>query len=202
MRRSRLASSCSQGEASLSVGPVPKLIVILRSLPCRATVIWRRFFDTPADFDVALRRWLPANAQLEIIFFPLFMDNTLTALVIEDDTPMNASIVRALESAGFQTESAYDGEEGLEKLNKNTYSAVVLDLSMPVVDGYAVLARWKTIKNPETPSYVLTGTRFERVQLADELGATRSFDKSQCSPREVVDVILRDLEQKRPPASE
>ena len=66
-----------------------------------------------------------------------------TILVIEDD-PRAASLLRVqLESAGFQVEVAHSGEGGLRRAAALQPRAVVLDVLLPDVDGWNLLARFK-----------------------------------------------------------
>jgi CheY-like chemotaxis protein len=61
-------------------------------------------------------------------------------LVVDDDDAVRESTCAVLESAGFETESAGNGEEALAKLGPGV-EAMVLDLFMPNVDGIEVLER-------------------------------------------------------------
>ncbi|MDD5750916.1 MAG: response regulator [Candidatus Peribacteraceae bacterium] len=116
-----------------------------------------------------------------------------TFLVIEDDRPTNDSLQRKLQKIGFETEGCFDGEQGLNKMNEKTYDGIMLDLMMPIKDGFAVLAKRSTTKNPTTPVYVLTSLGEEKCELARELGAKMTFIKSQMSAAEVIENIGKDM---------
>jgi two-component system alkaline phosphatase synthesis response regulator PhoP len=63
---------------------------------------------------------------------------------VVDDEPDFAGIVQQnLEKEGFEVEVAYDGEEGLEKVQANPPDAIVLDVMMPGKDGYQVCSELK-----------------------------------------------------------
>jgi DNA-binding response OmpR family regulator len=63
--------------------------------------------------------------------------------VVEDD-PRGADLLRIyLSEAGYSVEVARDGAEGLEKIRRLTPGAVVLDILLPKLDGWAVLTQVK-----------------------------------------------------------
>jgi two-component system alkaline phosphatase synthesis response regulator PhoP len=65
-------------------------------------------------------------------------------VLVVDDEPDFASIVQGnLEKEGFEVEVAYNGVEGLEKVEANPPDAIVLDVMMPEMDGYKMCARLK-----------------------------------------------------------
>src|SRR5262245_35335645 len=59
-------------------------------------------------------------------------------LIIEDDRSISESLSELLESEGYAVEVAYNGQEGLEALNKAPIlpCLILLDLMMPVKDGF------------------------------------------------------------------
>jgi CheY-like chemotaxis protein/anti-sigma regulatory factor (Ser/Thr protein kinase) len=66
-----------------------------------------------------------------------------TVLVVEDDAHSAELLVLYLEGAGYRTAVARDGAEGLELARKLRPRAIVLDVLLPRVDGWDVLARLK-----------------------------------------------------------
>jgi two-component system OmpR family response regulator len=61
-------------------------------------------------------------------------------LVVEDERDLAQTLRRALEEQDFAVDLAADGEEGLFKIREMTYDAVILDLMLPKLDGWAVLS--------------------------------------------------------------
>ena len=76
-------------------------------------------------------------------------------LVVEDERDLAETLRRALAEEEFAVDLAEDGEEGLFKIRELPYDAVILDLMLPRLDGWAVLeaARADGIR---TPVLVLT----------------------------------------------
>lgn len=65
-------------------------------------------------------------------------------ILIVDDEPDFSMIVQTyLEKEGFETELAYNGVEGFEKIKANPPDAIVLDVMMPEMDGYELCAALK-----------------------------------------------------------
>ena len=66
------------------------------------------------------------------------------ALIIEDDDPIRTMLSTIVRHQGMSVDTARDGVEAIENLDKDGYSLILLDLMMPRVDGYAVLAHMRT----------------------------------------------------------
>jgi len=65
-------------------------------------------------------------------------------ILVVDDEPDFALLVQGnLQKEGFDVDVAYNGVEGLEKINLNPPDAIVLDVMMPEKDGYEVCAELK-----------------------------------------------------------
>ena len=70
--------------------------------------------------------------------------NTQKRVLVVDDEPDFASIVQGnLEREGFAVDVAYNGVEGLEKVQANPPDAIVLDVMMPEKDGYEMCKELK-----------------------------------------------------------
>lgn len=76
-------------------------------------------------------------------------------LVVDDEPAVNDLICDALRLSGFRTQSAFDGLEALAVLRSTTPDLVVLDINMPRVDGFGVLARMREAGD-RTPVIILT----------------------------------------------
>jgi CheY-like chemotaxis protein len=60
-------------------------------------------------------------------------------LIVDDDDAIRALLLTVLRRRGFRLDSARNGADAIEKLALCRYSLVVLDLMMPVMNGYEVL---------------------------------------------------------------
>jgi two-component system response regulator MprA len=76
-------------------------------------------------------------------------------LVVDDDPALARTLRRALGIEGYAVECAGDGAEALQLLSGGSFDAVVLDVSMPRVDGLAVCRRMRE-RRDRTPVLMLT----------------------------------------------
>jgi DNA-binding response OmpR family regulator len=76
-------------------------------------------------------------------------------LVVEDERDLAQTLRRAFEEQDFAVDLAGDGEEGLFKIREMTYDAVILDLMLPKLDGWAVLSAARA-SGLRTPVLMLT----------------------------------------------
>jgi len=103
---------------------------------------------------------------------PTFEDATI--LIVEDTQMMRVLMSRYLKQAGFQNIiETQNGQEGLEALNAHQIDLILLDINMPVMDGYQALeairadAKWK-----ELPVIMITAVDdIESVARCIEMGA-------------------------------
>ncbi len=76
-------------------------------------------------------------------------------------------VERVLRREKFEVESARDGFEAIEKLARNDYATVLLDLMMPRVDGHGVLRYLDSAKADQAPPViVMTANLQSAVQTA------------------------------------
>jgi DNA-binding response OmpR family regulator len=101
-------------------------------------------------------------------------------LIIEDDKFFREFYSVKLKEQGFDVESAEDGEEGLQKIAANQPELILLDLIMPVKDGFDVLeSLGKQELTTKIPILVFsTLGQEDDVQKALKLGARGYTNKS------------------------
>ncbi|HUQ86444.1 MAG TPA: response regulator [Vicinamibacterales bacterium] len=94
-------------------------------------------------------------------------------LVAEDDDDLRGVLTASLTRNGHQVIQARDGAEALAAIERDQVDLIVLDLVMPNIDGFEVLARLKEIeKGAAIPVVVVTGTDRSTAELqALRLGA-------------------------------
>ena len=78
-------------------------------------------------------------------------------VLLADDNEATCTLITALLQREFTVDIANDGYEAIEKLKSRQYAAILLDLLMPVIDGFAVLEHLQR-ENPETLARVLVVT--------------------------------------------
>jgi two-component system OmpR family response regulator len=81
---------------------------------------------------------------------------TLRILVVEDDERLASSLHRGLEEAGMAVDTAGDGDEAVDMAATANYDVIVLDVMLPLRDGFAV-ARSLRDRRVSSPILMLTG---------------------------------------------
>jgi len=89
-------------------------------------------------------------------------------VLLADDNEATCTLITALLQSEFTVEIAADGSEAIEKLKRRKYSAILLDLLMPVVDGYGVLEflrkeRPELLPNVLVVTAALAGREMQRL---------------------------------------
>jgi len=107
-------------------------------------------------------------------------------LVIEDDAALRQSLARTFREEDFAVDTAEDGVEGLEKARLGPYDCIVLDVMLPRLDGWQLLARLRPACR--TPVLMLTARDAvpDRIRGLDQ-GAddylTKPFDPDELVAR-------------------
>lgn len=123
-----------------------------------------------------------------------------TLLLVEDDELLSRAYCDGLEKAGFAVVTATDGVEAEEMLQKTKPDIIVLDLVMPVKNGFEVLEdlRAKKEEYQNIPVVVLSVlAEWSDVKRAHELGAIDYLIKSQFSMQEVINRIAEHVRAAR-----
>jgi len=99
-----------------------------------------------------------------------------SVLVIEDDPDMRGLLVLMLEERGHHVLAASDGSEGLDLLRHETPDLILLDMKMPVMDGWEFARRYRQTHFDPSPIVVMTAAEDPR-QRAEEVGAAAWLGK-------------------------
>ncbi len=102
---------------------------------------------------------------------------TTSVLIVEDDDLISSFICRALIKLGHSVASASTGEDALERLTTGSIDLVLLDLTLPDIDGLEVLRRLRATGSA-VPVVVLTSRSDPKDRAAAvSLGANRYLVK-------------------------
>ena len=80
----------------------------------------------------------------------------MKVLIVDDERAIRYSLKEILEMENYQVETAENGEEGLQKAEKEKYDAIFCDIKMPVMDGTEMLSRIME-EGIETPVIMVSG---------------------------------------------
>jgi chemosensory pili system protein ChpA (sensor histidine kinase/response regulator) len=100
-------------------------------------------------------------------------------LLIDDSLSVRKFVGRMLERAGYQVDTAVDGEDGVKKATARRYNVIITDLEMPKLNGYEVIQTLRQRSNTKsTPIMVMTTRAGEKhQQAAMSLGASGYLTK-------------------------
>jgi two-component system OmpR family response regulator len=108
-------------------------------------------------------------------------------LVVEDNRDLNRQLVAVLSQAGYAVDAAFDGEEGHFLGDTEPYDAVILDLSLPKLDGLSVLENWRR-DDRNMPVLILTA----RDRWSDKVaGIDSGADDYVAKPFHVEEILAR-----------
>ncbi|NIF75603.1 MULTISPECIES: heavy metal response regulator transcription factor [Burkholderia] len=117
-------------------------------------------------------------------------------LVVEDEPKTGAYLKKGLEESGMSVDLAIDGADGLLLAEEEPYDVIVLDVMLPVLDGWAVLQRLRASK--ATPVLFLTA----RDDVEDRVrGLELGADDYLVKPFAFVELLarVRTLARRGPP---
>jgi DNA-binding response OmpR family regulator len=112
-------------------------------------------------------------------------DSPKRALVVDDDEPIRTMLAKVVERQNLAVDTARDGAEAIERLDKNDgYALVILDLMMPKVDGFAVL-RYMQEHHPDMVRCTIIASAVPEVEILKKFDGgvfrihAKPFDMSQ-----------------------
>ncbi|MDI1365839.1 MAG: response regulator [bacterium] len=104
-------------------------------------------------------------------------------LILEDDILFCEFVHDVLVQDGHSVVTAYNGEEGLVRLTRQTFDLVLTDIDMPIMDGLEFLRRARAMPcGLELPFILLTGRRREQVMMAGSAVAGAPFLQKPVTP--------------------
>ena len=123
----------------------------------------------------------------------------MTKVLVAEDNPVNRELLRELlENRGYAVVEACDGQEALRMVDETQPDILLLDIGMPVLDGYAVARRIR--KNPALAQLPLLAITAYAMQGDREKILHSGFDGYLSKPvngRALADELERLLRQSR-----
>ena len=115
------------------------------------------------------------------------MNTNKRLLIADDDDQIRELLVFDIQSSGYITDSASDGEIALKKALENNYDLIILDVMMPKINGYDVCKNIRMVK-PKIPVLMLTA----KGSIQDKTeGFDCGADDYLVKPFEIQEVLLR-----------
>lgn len=120
----------------------------------------------------------------------------MKVLIVDDDPFITDMYAMKFQEAGFEVETAPDGRSGLELIRKGGADAILLDIVLPLLDGFEILSTLQREGRTHPPVVLLTNlSQKEDVDRGLALGAVDYVIKAHFTPSEVVEKVKRVLKQ-------
>lgn len=99
-------------------------------------------------------------------------------LIIEDDRKIALALTLRIKSAGYEATAAYDALTGVNAAVENPPDLVLLDIGLPVDNGFIVAGKIQALRPTPIPFIFITASKQPDFrQKAEELGAAGYFEK-------------------------
>ncbi len=112
-------------------------------------------------------------------------------LIIEDDKFLRELITQKLVKEGYEISGAVDGEEGIKMIAEEKPDLVLLDLILPGIDGFEVLAKAKADPALSSIPVIILSNLGQKEDLEKglKLGAVDYLIKAHFTPGEIIEKI-------------
>lgn len=112
-------------------------------------------------------------------------------LIVEDDKFLRELIARKLIKEDFEVSEAVDGEEGIKKIIEEKPDLILLDLILPGIDGFEVLARMKKESALSSIPVIILSNLGQKddVEKGLKMGAVDYLIKAHFTPGEIIEKI-------------
>jgi len=119
-----------------------------------------------------------------------------TLLIIEDEAPLRANLVRILSAEGYRVIAAADGDEGLRRVHESRPDLVICDILMPRVDGFGVLASLRSRPETATVPFIFLTASADKENL--QRGLRSGANDYVTKPFKIAD-LLAAVRKRLPP---
>ncbi len=119
-------------------------------------------------------------------------------LIVDDNAALREVYATLLSKEGYEVDVATQGQEALDKAEKNPPDLILLDILMPTLDGVAFLKAFD-LKNRHPGVKVVVFSNSEeqgKMQEAAALGAVRYVTKYNITPKAMVQLVKDVLAEK------
>jgi CheY-like chemotaxis protein len=122
------------------------------------------------------------------------LTSTKTILLVEDNADNQAIYSIILTHFGYSVLQAWDGERGVEMAREHCPDLILMDLTMPLIDGLEATRMLKAdLATSAIPVIALTACAAAADQLAAEEAGCASFLSKPVEPRKVAEEVRRVL---------
>lgn len=124
-----------------------------------------------------------------------------SVLIIDDEDSIRRTISLALQEAGFQTDTAANGEEAVRRFTERAYDVLILDLKLPGLSGVDVLGEARA-RRPDMPVVIITAYGDVESAVASLRGGATNFIQKPFTPERIQEAALEALNRQHQIARE
>jgi DNA-binding response OmpR family regulator len=119
-------------------------------------------------------------------------------LIVEDDQALIDLYDKKFTHSGYEVIRAEDGQEGLDKAQSENPDVILLDIMLPVMNGFEVLKNLRKTKVIDNTPVVILSNYGETKNVTEGLvsGAVEYLIKVEHTPEEVVNIVEDALAEK------
>jgi len=145
-------------------------------------------------FDLELK--LASNKELAQATQIKVHDLKGKRILLVEDNQINVMVGRQiLEKANLAVDVAYDGQEAVNKVRINNYDAVLMDIQMPIMDGYTASKQIRKF-NTDIPIMALSASVFMEVKSKIRESGMNGFIFKPFEPKDLLDKIEEAVDKK------
>ena len=104
------------------------------------------------------------------------MVGSRAVLVIDDQADIRSLLKLLLQDHGYQVSTAQHGAAALEQIELDTFSVILLDVQMPVMDGVEFVRAYRSLPGHQAQIVIMTAGR-SATEYAEQVGADRYLAK-------------------------
>jgi two-component system alkaline phosphatase synthesis response regulator PhoP len=118
---------------------------------------------------------------------------TYKILLVEDELALSRVLNLKFLGAGYHCDLAADGNDAYDKISKENYDLILLDLILPGIDGFEILEKIKA--SAKKPKIVVLSNLSQQsdVKRAKDLGALDFFVKSDIQLSDIITYVKKLL---------
>ena len=117
-------------------------------------------------------------------------------LVVDDDADVRDSLRRALGYAGYEVATAVNGAEAVWMLRTTEYDAVLMDVQMPVMDGWEATRIIRREINPDMPVIALTASAFKGEDIRCLEAGMNAFVPKPFEEQQLINTLVLWLKRR------
>jgi CheY-like chemotaxis protein len=115
-------------------------------------------------------------------------------LVVDDDEMVLISLGELLKPEGYEVHMVSSGSEALKQLDEDGYDLLLLDIIMPLMDGFELCRKVRNKeKYRETPIVFLTAKSREEDKMSGLAAGANLFLSKPISPEKLLDIISKTI---------